>query len=114
MARPINAKVGKKFAEKVAYEVGKVVCDIWSNKVECCCEANDYGTIRQFTVYVDHSWGTAYVYWTDDTKRELIEKLRELGATNIKFYKFKWNRIYAGFDLKVKKQKELESEVNVA
>lgn len=108
MAREINVKVANNFAKMIetkAYEI----LSIWTKECRCRYDNSTYA-IRQFVLTASHSWGTAYCNWDIRTRNELKEALREAGATNIKMTGC-YNTIYCAFDMKVSKQKTLETTV---
>lgn len=111
MAKKINKVVGKAFAKMIADKTYGMVGSVWTNGVTCYYD-DDPWAIRQFVYHTDHSWGTAYCDWSGDTKYELIDFLREAGATNIKA-DVKWNRINITFNIKQAKYKQLCKEMGI-
>ena len=91
MAEKIDKKIANEFAEMIRKKTGSIVGG-WDNGIQCYYDDGEWA-IRQFVYHVDHSWGTAYCYWTVNTKYDLINFLQEVGATNIKA-KVKWIRGY--------------------
>jgi hypothetical protein len=59
---------------------------------------------RNYGLHAYHSWGSAYCDW-EGAKPELVNMLRENGATNI-VGTVKWNRVELYFDLKKSVDKE--------
>ena len=107
MAREINAKIAKEFADQ-CYSAAYKVLTAWvdDDSFRCYWDNSPYA-IKQFVLEARHKWGTAYCYWDSDTKTDLTRELRNLGAANIKM-KVEWNRVVCTFDMKLSKQLALE------
>lgn len=108
MAREINHDVATEFARECKDRLGDIVNTVWSDTIQCFYD-DDRFAIRQFVFKARHSWGSAYICYDQDTKFEIMEALKELGATNIKVYEFRWNYINICFDIKVREQKKREA-----
>lgn len=95
---PKNVKIAKQI-ESGAY--GILTC--WAKDIHVSYyEKPEYK--RNYGLHAYHSWGSAYCDW-DGCKSELVNMLRENGATNI-VGTVKWNRVELYFDLKKRVDKE--------
>ena len=64
------------------------VLTIWAHKIRCSEQSKELLIYKkkymqkQFFLWAEHTWGTAYCDWSDD-KDALFEALRKVGAVNI-------------------------------
>lgn len=89
----------KEFANKCA-NVAKGVLSAWSSDVVCGSTDGE----KQFCLMASHRWGAGHCDW-GNSKRELLNALKEVGAVNISG-KVKWNFVRIYFDKRKRPMRE--------
>lgn len=93
----------KEFRDNIRSKASGILT-AWADYVKVGYYGNDPYAKRKYGLHAYHKWGSLYCSW-EGHKQELIEMLRENGATNISG-KVTWNRVELYFDPKKRVEKE--------
>jgi hypothetical protein len=109
MVVKLNKKAANAFVEEVKNSLYGIL-SAWTNTYDCRYDKSDLA-LRQFKFTARHSFGYNECNWSY-LKDELVNTLRELGATSIK-HCVEFNYIYLAFNIKPAKYQEICEKLGI-